>query len=137
MSEATSVLTLDVPVPVAVRDLPGEVRDERKTFATISREAGRDESAERAFMLSKAHMIRTDPTLRGADRKIVLAELTERLGGASVEALEEETGPVPGGVGYGVMYDASFKGSFAQGTSLFFEIICPTSPSGIPVKTLR
>jgi hypothetical protein len=69
MSEATTDLTLDVPVPVVGRDVPGETRDERETFARISREAPRDETAERAFMLSKAHLIRTDPTLRGADRR--------------------------------------------------------------------
>ena len=106
--------------------------DQRETFATISRKAVRNETAERAFLLSMAHMIRTDPTLRSADRKAGLAELTQRLGAASAEALTTETESHA----YGVWYNGPYRGAFAQGTSLAFEMICPTSLDGSGVLHL-
>jgi hypothetical protein len=127
MSKPTSALTLDVPVPVGRKSQ--KLRDQRETFATISRKAGRNETAERAFLLSMAHLIRTDPTLPSADRKAGVAELNQRLGAASAEA-----GPFPPVIpqiqAYGVWYNASYKGAFAQGTSMAFEMICPTSLDG-------
>jgi len=142
MSERT--LFLEVPVPVlGRREPPVEVRDQREAFGTISSNSDRDEIAERAFMLSKAHLIKTDPTLDGAGRHSALAELAESLGTAFVEALElaaapvravetlePRVAPVPGGAGYGFFYTVPFKSAFAQGTSLFFELICPDLPGG-------
>jgi hypothetical protein len=130
MSEPKSAFTLDVPVPAVGRGVPEKIRDEREAFAAISREAGRDEVAARAFVLSKAHILRTDPRLRGADRAAAVADLTERLGVRSLEDLETESTPVPGGVGYGVNYSPPFDHAFGQGTSLFYEVICPTVPGG-------
>jgi hypothetical protein len=130
MPESASALSLPAPVPVPGRDLPVESADEREAFARSKREAQPDEAAERAFIASKTHLIRTHPTLRAPERRLVLAELTERLGRASVEVLERGTPPVPGGVGYGVFYNGSFKSAFALGTSLYFEIVSPTSPGG-------
>ena len=49
-------------------------------------------------------MIRTDPTLRSADRKAGLAELTQRLGAASAEALTTETESHAYGVWYNDPY---------------------------------
>jgi hypothetical protein len=46
------------------------------------------------------------------------------------EAPRAKIGPVPGGVGYGMFYTAPFRGAFAQGTSLYFEIVCPNPPGG-------
>ncbi len=114
-------------IPVPGRDLPVESADEREAFARSKREAQPDEAAERAFITSKTHLVRTHPTLRAPERRLVLAELTERLGRASVEVLARGTPPVPGGVGYGVFYNGSFKSAFALGTSLYFEIVSPTS----------
>jgi hypothetical protein len=132
MSESASALTLPAPVPVLARDMPMEIADEREIFLTVSRETRDDETiaAEAAFLASKAHLIRTHPTLHIADRDEALSELTERLGKEATELLEAETAPVPGGVGYGVFYNTSFKTAFTQGTSLYFEIVCPTSPGG-------
>jgi len=42
----------------------------------------------------------------------------------------DESGPVPGGVGYGLFYENAFKTGFAQGTSLYLDIVCPTAPGG-------
>jgi len=130
MSESASALTLPAPVPVPGKDMPVESTDERETFARIKKEAQPDEAAEQAFMASKVHLAITHPTLHVPEREVVLAELTERLEQASYEVLEKQTAPVPGGVGYGVFYNGSFKSAFALGTSLYFEIVCPTSPGG-------
>ena len=54
MSKPTPALNLDVPVPVGRRK-SHKLRDQRETFATISRKAVRNETAERAFLLSMAH----------------------------------------------------------------------------------
>jgi hypothetical protein len=40
------------------------------------------------------------------------------------------TGPVPGGVGYGMFYNSAFKTNWATETSFYFDIICPTPPGG-------
>jgi hypothetical protein len=110
-------------------DVPVETADERQAFASLTREAARDIAAERAFIASKAHLVRTHPALLAADRPGVLASLSNTLGYALPE-LPELGGPVPGGVGYGVFYETTFKSGFAQGTSLYFDIVCPTQPGG-------
>jgi hypothetical protein len=119
-----------VPFPAAGWDAPADTADERETFTRRSQEAAADDAAERAFLVSKAHLIRTHPTLHVADRPVVLAELENALGYALPEASDSESVPVPGGVGYGAFYETAFKGGFAQGTSLFFDIVCPTQPGG-------
>jgi hypothetical protein len=132
MAKPTSALTLDVPVAVGRKSQ--KLRDQRETFATISRKAGRNETAERTFLLSMANLIRTDPSLPSADRKAGLAELNQRLGGASAEAGVVGLGPLPPVIpqiqAYGVWYNDSYKGAFAHGTSLAFGMSCPTSLDG-------
>jgi len=128
----TDTLTIDVqdlPFPAAGLDAPLVTADERGTFAGLTREAVSDRDAERAFLASKAHLVRTHPRLRPADRSAVLDELSSAAGYALPEARAVE-GPVPGGVGYGVFYEPSFKGGFALGTSLYYDIVCPTQPGG-------
>lgn len=38
--------------------------------------------------------------------------------------------PVPGGVGYGAYYTSTFQNDFTTGTTLFYNIICPTVAGG-------
>jgi hypothetical protein len=133
MSEGQNALEVPVPVPVVPGpEMPTEVADERESLARITEETPRDTRAEEVFIASKAQQVRTHPRLDRAVRERVITELTERIGRERLEhALErEETPPVPGGVGYGVFFNAAFKSAFAQGTSLYFEIVCPTSPGG-------
>jgi hypothetical protein len=128
----TDTLTIDVqdvPFPAAGLTAPAETADERETFTGLTREAVSDPDAERAFLAAKAHLIRTHPTLRSADRSAVLAELPDAVGHALPE-VRATGGPVPGGVGYGVFYEPAFKSGFAQGTSLYLDIACPTQPGG-------
>jgi len=131
MSEAQSALELPAPVPTPGREMPTEVADERDSLAKISRETPRDTRAEDAFIASKSHMVKTHPRLDHAQRELALAELSERIGEERLDALKKgKTPPVPGGVGYGVFYNDTFKSAFAGGTSFYFEIVCPSPPGG-------
>ena len=38
--------------------------------------------------------------------------------------------PIPGGVGYGVYYNSNFQYDFTYGTTLSYDIICPTQAGG-------
>ncbi|MEU5423063.1 hypothetical protein [Streptomyces sp. NPDC020667] len=118
-----------VPTPNSGQEPSAPPSDEREAFR---RTAGRqsDERAELAFLASKVHVARTHPTLSLAERQASLAELADRLGEGALGLRDRADGPTPGGVGYGVFYTTPFKTGFAQGTSLYWEVICPTSPGG-------
>src|SRR5262249_46264691 len=93
----------------------------------ISAQTPRDTAAEQAFIASKLQMIRTHPTLKPAERDAVASEIAPGL----TELLPERyTGPIPGGVGYGMFYNAAFKTNFATGTAIYWELICPNPPGG-------
>jgi hypothetical protein len=124
-------LQLPAPIPTPGRPMPTKVKDERRTFARITKETPRDERAELAFVASRAHMIRTHPGLRRSGRAQAYAALAERVGHEVAAAAEDrDTAPVPGGVGYGLFYTTAFKSAFDGGTSMYFEIACPTPPGG-------
>jgi hypothetical protein len=112
--------------------MPTEVADEREHMEKLTKETPRDPRAEEAFIVSKAKQLRTHPRLDRAQRELAFEELSERIGKARLEdaLAKEKDQPVPGGVGYGPFYTNAFKSGFAQGTSLYFEIVCPTSPGG-------
>lgn len=42
----------------------------------------------------------------------------------------ESTAPVPGGVGYGVFYRSNFQSDIGNGTTLSYDIVCPTKAGG-------
>jgi hypothetical protein len=98
-----------------------------KAFAKISKAAGRDVKAEKAFVESKLHMLQTDPTLRPRERAIAVKQLAKIV---KRKVSKPVTPPVPGGVGYGKFYNPSFRSDFATGTGLYWEIICPQPPGG-------
>ena len=133
MTETKSGLELPGPVPTTPgQEMPTGVADERETMEKITKETPRDTRAEEAFIASKARLVQTHPRLDRAERERALAQLTERIGRERLEAAraKEKDQPVPGGVGYGPFYNTTFKSAFAQGTSLYFEIVCPTTPGG-------
>jgi hypothetical protein len=132
MTEATSALQLPGPVPTPGREMPTEVADEREYIERITRETPRDTRGEEAFIASKVNLAQTHPRLDRAERELARTELTERIGRSRLEdaLAKEKDQPVPGGVGYGPFYNSAFKSGFAQGTSIYFEIVCPTSPGG-------
>jgi hypothetical protein len=87
--------------------------------------------AERLFVASKLQMLRTHPEFHPNDRDAAVRVFRDQIGGALSEDLKEEgVDPIPGGVGYGVFYNSVFKAAFATGTSMSWEIICPSTPGG-------
>jgi hypothetical protein len=101
--------------------------DRRAEFAAISTEPRRDLDAERSFVASKLKLLRTHPVVHPEDRETAISALKSQV--ATLMPVEE-IGPVPGGVGYGMFYNSAFKTSFATGTAVSWEIICPTLPGG-------
>ncbi|MGH7334374.1 MAG: hypothetical protein ACREKS_16860 [Candidatus Rokuibacteriota bacterium] len=57
----------------------GPVADRRAEFERLTREAGRDEEAERAFIESKMRMVRGDPNLTEEEKRLLLEELERKL----------------------------------------------------------
>lgn len=58
----------------------GDIADRRKAFARRTRESGRDEEAERAFIEGKMAMVSSDPNLTEEDKQRALDELRLKLG---------------------------------------------------------
>jgi hypothetical protein len=119
---------IQLPVPSPLQEYT--VADMRAEFARISRKTPRDKAAEQAFLAGRMHMLRTHPGLSVPEREAAAARLTSRLSRAFKAAPGKVTPPTPGGVGYGMFYDAPFKTNFTTGTSLYWEIICPNPPGG-------
>jgi hypothetical protein len=124
---------LQLPVPSSILGAPAaagagdNTGDVRALFADITRQTPPDEEARKAFLAGKLHTIRTHPTLDLPARRAVVADLTAAPRNA---AALTATGPIPGGVGYGIFYNGSFKLNWTTGTALYWEIICPTPPGG-------
>lgn len=81
----------------------------------------------------------THPALDIASRDAAVKGLVDLFGTAAQASLNQltqqgvlkTTPPVPGGVGYGFFYtDPGFKTAWGHGTSLAFDIVCPTPPGG-------
>jgi hypothetical protein len=116
---------INPPMPMG-----GGMLDRRSQFGKFTRSAPAERGSDRAFIASKLEMLRTHPGITPTERYEAEAVLAEALGVTSQEALEKKTGPVPGGVGYGMFYTSAFRTAFARGTSLYYEIVCPNPPGG-------
>ncbi len=57
----------------------GKIADRRKAFERQTRESGRDEEAERAFIEGKMAMVRSDPNLTDEEKQQALDELRRKL----------------------------------------------------------
>jgi hypothetical protein len=57
----------------------GPIADRRAEFERLTRESGRDEKAERAFIESKMRMVRSDPNLTEEEKRVLLEELERKL----------------------------------------------------------
>jgi hypothetical protein len=57
----------------------GRTADRRAEFERLTRQSGRDEKAERAFIESKMRMVRSDPNLSEEEKRALLAELERKL----------------------------------------------------------
>jgi hypothetical protein len=128
MSENLTTIDVGVPVP----PFGTEAADQRQAFTDYTRAVARDLDAELAFLRSKLRMLETHPAFDQRSRSAAHNELMAQLGRREDlrRAAEEETGPLPGGVGYGMFYHQAFRTAFVRGTSFYYEIVCPTQPGG-------
>jgi hypothetical protein len=131
MSNESKPVELPVPSPTskaAAAAVPVDSSaDVQALFADVTKMTPWDEETKKAFLASKMHMVQTHPTLDLAARKAGVADLAAGLKEAGALT---PTGPVPGGVGYGMFYNSPFKANWATGTAIYWEIICPTPPGG-------
>ena len=111
--------------------MEGEIADRQSQFRKLTRAAPAERGSERAFLASKLEMLRSHPGVPKDERVAAEAVLTRALGPKAMQALAKAKGPpVPGGVGYGMFYTPAFRAGFSRGTSLYYEIVCPTQPGG-------
>ena len=103
------------------------IQDLTRHFAELSAKAPVNDALKTAFLRGKLLIAHTDPQLNIASRELAVKNMAERVGLQHADVL---SGPVPGGVGYGVFYTPAFKTNWGRGTSLAFDIIAPTSPGG-------
>ena len=132
---STKSAPVDLPVPSPINSVGpaalavGFGDDVRTLFGDISKKTPRDDVAERAFIASKLHIARTQPTLDLGEREVAGASLG--LGDmAAYDDSVAKSGPVPGGVGYGMFYNPAFKKNWSTGTAIYYDIISPTPPGG-------
>lgn len=99
--------------------------DARDLFAEHTARTPQSADAEAAFVINKMQLLRTHP-MAANRRDAELRDLWGRMRNTPVVP----TRPVPGGVGYGMFFSAPFKTAFATGTTISWEIVCPTPPGG-------
>lgn len=113
-------------------------QDVRRQFAAVSARQPADESFKAAFVQSKLALAHTHPSADLAARETAVRSVSRRLGVAAPRALNRLMAigsvmsgpPVPGGVGYGVFFTPAYKTGWGRGTSIIFDIACPTPPGG-------
>ena len=113
------------PLPPTMSD--AGVADYRTQFAKLSTNKAPGVEAEQEFIAAKLKLLRTHPAFHPADRKLAV-DAFQAVMPAALKALADQ--PVPGGVGYGMFYNAAFKASYATGSAITWEIICPPAPGG-------
>lgn len=108
------------------------VNDVREKMERISQDNRPTDEEKRAFYRHKARLIK-DSDIDAGEKEHLLRNLIEGLPDKEAKfAMEEPPGerpPVPGGVGYGVMYnDGAYP--FDQSTGLYFYIVTPRAVGG-------
>jgi hypothetical protein len=121
----TQLQAMTHPLPPLRSDLAA--LDRRENFASMSTIKPPAPEVQRAFIAGKFKLLRTHPTIHLADRKTAMENFKAIV---QADLPTDAIGPVPGGVGYGVFYNAGFKNNFATGTAISWEIVCPTLPGG-------
>jgi len=112
------------------------IEDHQADFAALTAKTPVDNAFRAAFVQSKMRLAHTHPANDIAARDAATKSVASRLGADASSKLEqlartaETDHPVPGGVGYGVFYNNAFKTGWGRGTSIAFDIVCPTPPGG-------
>lgn len=121
--DKVSALQLRVTPPNGVLT----VADRRDEFAKISSQTPRSNEAKQAFLANKLQILQTHPQLTLNERASAVAQF---MAGFSEGLPKKITPPIPGGVGYGFFYDATFKTNFTTGTGICWDVVCPNPPGG-------
>ena len=100
--------------------------DAREVFAQQTASSPLPVGAEVAFMSSKLQILRTHP-VAPRERQELVRDFLDKMPSMVPEVV---TGPEPGGVGYGMFYEPTFKTAFVSGTGLAWGIVCPVPPGG-------
>jgi hypothetical protein len=107
--------------PIAPTNRPHKVVDDvRPHFAALTTPV--DPAFRNAFARHKLGLAHTHQHGSVRARDLAVKSLSDRLG--------EDEQLVPGGVGYGAFYTPEFKTGWNYGTSIAFDIVCPTPPGG-------
>jgi hypothetical protein len=109
------------------RGASADGQDARAHFSEASATPPVDYELRRRFLGNRRRIARSHVLAGTAARRRALEDLA--VLGPTGELAEVEA-PVPGGVGYGMFYAGQFKEDFAQGTALYWEIVCPASAGG-------
>ncbi len=118
--------------------------DRRAQFAERSRATPVDVAARQAFVRHRAAQAvqahahssveqqRSDRRLRTLAHAIGAPHLVTAI--AILQAIDAGTPPIPGGVGFGLLYwtdlSGGFVSSFVGGTAIAFDVVAPTPPGG-------
>lgn len=106
---------------------PNGVHDARDEFRALTARTAPDLEFRRQFARKRRQTAAYNPIWGAIRRRNALRELDLR--GLKPSPVED-TPPIPGGVGYGMFYSQPFLVAFTEGTSLYWEIVCPDDPGG-------
>ena len=120
------------------------IEDVRAHFAAETAKTPVNDAFRAEFLQSKLLSAYTHPTISMACRDLAVKCVIDLYGADAPQAfshlqafghlaatgIQKPTQPVPGGVGYGIFYGAAFKTAWGRGTSMAFDIVCPTPPGG-------
>jgi hypothetical protein len=130
------MVTAKKTTPVPPPNRPHKAIDDLQShFAALTAKTPVDHTFRAAFVRSKITLAHTHAAVDAQSRDFAVKSVIDRLGGdaqkafGQLEASSVEQ-PVPGGVGYGFFYMPTFKTGWGRGTSIAFDIVCPTPPGG-------
>jgi hypothetical protein len=103
------------------------ITDVRTRFTNISTKSPVDAAFRDAFVRHKLLLAHTHPHFDLQTRDLAVKSIAQTLGSGASKLLGQ---PTPGGVGYGAFYTSGFKTAWGHGTSMAFDIVCPTPPGG-------
>jgi hypothetical protein len=104
-----------------------KVNDVRKRFTSMSGKSPVDAAFRDAFVRHKLLLAHTHPHADLQTRDLAVKSVAQALASGAGKLHGQ---PTPGGVGYGAFYTSGFKTAWGHGTSMAFDVVCPTPPGG-------
>ncbi|HEV2826791.1 MAG TPA: DUF1542 domain-containing protein [Pyrinomonadaceae bacterium] len=128
------------------------VNDVRDQIAELSKNAHRDKKFERGFLESKKALIKANPNLSDDEKRIGIERINKiisrtGLGKGSpplpqpIEPIDPPDDPPdyppvinppppPGGIGFGILYNESYRTAFTGGSVVDYNIVAPQTAGG-------